>query len=240
MNGRKIFFGLIIVALLLVLIPSTYRMAGWVWLRMPGQVAMDLLLDGQDLSIEGFERIRTSREDALAFDWNGQDAIELGLSNVFQTLLRDDLDEETTQSLRIASVEHLKAGLAAIPISYNGWHALALAQYLLDRPEASAQAFDAALQLTPFAGHNLTSRLQLGVALWGDLSDASKSQLEREIVFATRFRPLELVELAMRNNLDREIRSLIGRSPDRTQLLERYGRAQLSLIRRATNQGQGS
>lgn len=231
MARAKLVYPILMVALVAALALSTFDMARLVLARMPGQPAVDRLLAGEDVSPEGFERIRRSREKALSIEPTAQDAVELGLAQTFEALTVEGLDEARQEELLRGAIAYLQSGLAEAPVSYNGWYALALAHFVLNDIPQAAQAFNAAMLLTPFAGHNLSSRLRLGMALWSDLSDEAQDQIEDEIIFAARFRPFELVALAMQTGLEREVRALLASVDDDSRLLERYGVVQLRLIR---------
>ena len=239
MSGQRLSVGIMIVALLIALIPSTYKMSMQVWHRLPGQPALDLLLNGELLSDDGFARIRSSRERALAFADDSQDAIELGLAETFESLMRDDISADRASELRQSSIRHLNQGLTKAPISYNGWYILALANFIENDIEAAAMAFEANMLLTPFAGHNLSSRLRLGMAMWNELSEAAQEQIKKEILFGVRFRPFALVKLAHEVGIEKEVRALLATAEDAQKLLERFGAVQLRYLREAAQAAAG-
>lgn len=237
MKRQRYAVALAMVLLLAALIPATYHMGKLVLLRLPGQPAMDLLLEGELLSAEGFERIRSSREAALAFAGESQDFIELGLAETFESLMREDISEERASELRQSGIAHLEAGLGRTPVSYSGWYALALARFVEEDIAGAAKAFEGTMLLTPYAAHNLSSRLRLGMALWPDLSEAAQEQLKREIIFAGRYKPFDLALLTLQTNLEQQVRGLLATAEDGPKLLERFGLVQLRLMREASRQG---
>ncbi len=176
-----------------------------------GNPGLDKLRRGEMLTEAGLERVRRSRETALAWLDLPRARIDLGYLHLRRALLaneRGDLPEARAELEE--AVAAFVRGLSREPVDPYAWHELAYAHLYAARPERAVVALAMSYRTGRYVPPLAPSRARLALVLWEGLAEDLRPWALRELTIAHR-RDRETLETFARTlGLERRLRELLG------------------------------
>lgn len=146
------------------LIALSLPVAASALIRLPSTATVEALHDGAPVAAADLERVLAAESAARSWRSDGDGYLRQGL--VHLTLAEQRSGAAATDHLRAAE-EALIRGLARTPASPHGWTRLAMARYLLERPDdETAAALAMAIRTGPAEAALTPARAELALRLW--------------------------------------------------------------------------
>ncbi len=177
-----------------------------------GNPGLDKLRRGEMLTDAGLERVRRSREAALAWLDLPRAHVDLGYLHLRRALLaneRGDLPEARGELAR--AVAAFVRGLSREPVEPYAWHELAYAHLYAARPERAVAALAMSYRTGRYIPPLAPSRARLALVLWEGLAEDLRPWALRDLVIAHRRDRETLEAFARALGLETRLAELLGR-----------------------------
>jgi hypothetical protein len=173
------FFGVLTIALGLLLMGLAVPRSIAHILLLPGNSALDRLRAGETITVDGYNRILGSRDASLRWVELPQARLDLGLTLYLMAQNARRLRVDPRRALSEAR-RQLRLGLAASPAQVQPWLWLADIEQVLDNTDGAAEAVRLSLLSAPHGFNFAASRARMALPLWESLSDDAKRVAARD------------------------------------------------------------